>query len=83
MKKRPIGIQQPEDTDRGGTKITAKLFLVAGDIMRGSSHKFVASWEIEAGHEEKFLAIRGQVAQNSGGISIFEDFHSLASQNHR
>lgn len=55
--------------------------------MRGNSYKFVATWETEVGHGEEFLSRRGvqtqeEVAQNGGGISVFGDFHSLASQTH-
>lgn len=55
--------------------------------MRGNNYKFVATRETEVGHGEEFLSRRGakaqeQVARNGGRISVFGDFHSLASQTH-
>lgn len=53
----------------------------------GKAYKCVATWKKEAGHREKFLSRRGmkaqeQVAQTSGGNSVFRGFYSLDIQTH-
>lgn len=54
--------------------------------MMGNSYKFVATWQTEVGHGEKFLSRRGVQAgeQVAGKVAISPsgDFHSLASQTH-